>query len=228
MPLNNSRINLSQQRDFIKRHAEWVDYSQGIKCTCTLSQPGYVLDANRANPNCVACHGLGWVWLDKGQIQGMVTNITQQKELLQAGIASPGDLVFTPDILQTLSDYDKIQLTWKTGIPLEGQLVQRSSASDIDTVNYSILDVAECVVVNSANGAITSYKKDIDFRVDGKNVIWDVVGGSKPSPGLAYSIKYSGVIDWIVFAPPQPRVERGTNLGQRVILRKKHVVFNGV
>jgi len=228
MPLNNSKVSVNRQSEFIKRHGESVKYSQGMKCTCTLSQTGYVLDPNRANPNCKACNGLGWVWLDKGKIIGMVTNISQHKELLQSGIASPGDLVFSPNIPQTLSDYDRIQLTWKEGIPYEGELITRSDTSDTDTANYSILDVSECITVDPVTGDVAYYVKDTDFTIEGRSITWDVVGGSEPDPGTPYSIKYSALVDWIVFAPPQPRRERGTNLGQKVLLRKKHVVFNGV
>lgn len=226
MPVNNSNFNIRQQQDFIRRHAEWVNYSVGMKCTCTLSQPSYLPDANRANPNCQACHGLGWVWIDKGRIQGLVENITQQKELLQAGIAAPGDLLLSPELSVTLSDYDKIQLTWKEGIPYEGQLVTRSGTSDSDKVNYSILEIPQggIILVNASTGEITQYTLNTDFTFSGKLIKWI---GNSPPVGSVYSVKYAALVDWIVFAPPQPRRERATNLGQRVILRKKHVVFNG-
>lgn len=227
MPINNSRINIAQQMDFIRQHGEYVSYFRGMKCTCSIPKAGTnYADPNRGDPSCAACHGLGWIWIPAGQILGLVSNIKQEKELLQAGIASPGDLVFSPQIGTVLSDYDKIQLTWPEGMPFEGELITRS-AEAIDNSYYGIMSmpVEGCIVVDPTTGGITNYTSGIDFVFDENTITW--LDGHGPAPGTVYSIKYQALIDWIVFAPPQPRRERGTDLGQLVILRKKHAVFNG-
>jgi hypothetical protein len=228
LPANNSHINISGQMDFTRAHGELVHYFVGMKCTCVLQQTGSNYpDANRASPTCMACHGLGWVYQDGGQILGIVSNIQQEKELLMAGIAAPGDLVFSPDLRYVLSDYDKIQLTWPEGIPFEGELITRGTSA-ADTTMYDVLSVLAngCIAVNPTTGVITQYVPGVDFAYSGNVITWQ--GSHVPAAGTIYSLKYSALIDWIVFVPPQPRRERGTNLGQRVILKKKHIVFNGV
>lgn len=226
MPFNNSKINLSMQSEFIRKHGELVDYFRSMKCTCSIIPTGAMMpDANRADPNCKACKGLGIVWEPQGKILGLVQNISQQKDLLQAGVASPGDLVLSPDPEYTVSDFDKIQLGWKDGIPYEGQLVRRSMM-ETDTANYQIVSVVECAQIDPSSGNIHKYTPDVDFTYSGNTITW--ISSNKPMIGSLYTIKYAAVIDWICFAPPQPRYERGTNLGQRIIMRKKHLVTFGL
>ncbi len=228
MPINNSRFDTAAEMDFIRRHGEWVNYFIGLKCTNVLIQTGSNLaDANRANPSCPACHGLGWVWQEQPQIFGLVSGITQHKDLMMAGILAPGDLVFSPDLRYILSDYDKIQLSWPQGVPYEGELIFRGSGAT-DATMYGILEVVKdgCISVNPTTAVITNYILGTDFTVSGQTVTW--LGVNQPAAGAVYSLKYKALIDWIVLVPPEPRRERDTNLGQRVILRKKHVVAFGV
>lgn len=231
MPFNNSKFNIASQQDFIRKHAEIVRYFKGMKCTCTLiSEGSNYPDANRARLDCKACHGLGWVWIEQGEIRGLVTNISQDKNLLVAGIAAPGDLIFSPTLDVTMADYDKIQFTWPQGIPYEGELVVRGSDQDLaynqDNVRYGILDIGDkdCIQVDPASGAITYFKPNVDYTYNDRVITWI---GNMPASGSVYSIKYQANIEWIAFIPPQPRKERGTNLGQKVILKKKHLVAFG-
>ncbi|KIL42067.1 hypothetical protein SD70_02470 [Gordoniibacillus kamchatkensis] len=233
MPFDNtSGLNISAQREFIMKHGEKVHYYTGMKCTCASSvQPtgSNLYDPNRANVSCAACKGIGWVWLDGGKIIGVVENINQHKDLLNSGIAAPGDLVFSPDLRVTLSDYDKIQLTWPQGIPFECELISRGSGAS-DSTLYGVMNVMQCIAVDPASGTVTAYNSGVDFVYDkntpANQITWQ--GAHVPAAGVVYSLKYQALVDWIVFTPPQPRRERGTNLGQRVILRKRHIVFPGV
>lgn len=231
MPPNNSKdFSLKQMQDLIRQKGEFVNYSTGHKCPCSIAQTGTMLpDPNRANPSCQACNGLGWVWIPQSQVIGLVQGIQSQKDLLEAGIASPGDMMLSPQIGTQLSDYDKIQLTWPDGIPFEGEVLVRSTSGETDTSYYSIMSVPPdgCFSVNPDTGALTTYLAGTDFSYSGTTITWGL-SANQPLPGSAYSFKYSAQMDWICLVPPQSRRERGTNLGQRVILRKKHVVFNGV
>lgn len=225
MPFNNSQLNTSLQNDLIRRHGEWLDYRMAMKCSCSVLPTGaYRPDANRANPNCKMCKGLGILWHPKKTILGVVMTITQQKDLLDAGIATPGDLILLPDLRYTVSDYDKIVVEWKEGIPYEGELLTRSGTGSVDTVNYEIADVVSCVQVDPETGDMTTYTPDVDFTFSGRTITWIQ---NAPAASSFYSIKYSAVVEWICFAPPQPRVERSTNLGQRVVMRKKHLIAFG-
>jgi hypothetical protein len=233
MPFDNtSGVNINAQNEFIRKHGEWIHYFIGMKCTCNssvLTTGSNLYDPNRSNITCAACKGLGWVWQDGGEILGVIDNILQHKDLLIAGIAAPGDLVFSPDLRYTLADYDKIQLTWVEGIPFEGELIARGSGTT-DTTLYGVMSVSQCIVVNPTTGAITKYVSGIDFNfnqtIPTNSITWVPTKG--PSVGTVYSLKYQALVDWIVFTTPQPRRERGTNLGQRVIMRKKHLVAFGV
>lgn len=230
MPFNNSSIDIGGQQNFIQRHGEWLNYSTGMKCTCMNMMDGSNLpDANRADPTCEACKGLGWLWEPQDQILGMVSNITQQKDLIESGLVSPGDLVCSPQLDITLMDYDKIQIPWSEGIPQEGQLIQRSD-TNVDETFYPIMKVNDLITVDKSTGMVTHYTEGTDFTFDKEHpsnqITW--TGSNIPGWGLVFSIKYEALVDWIVFTLPQPRKERGTNLGQRVMMRKKHVVFNGV
>lgn len=226
MPFNDSGINVRVQNDFIRRHGEMLDYYTSMKCTCSLLPTGaYTGDANRADPNCLACKGLGLIWRSAGKILGMITNVVSQKELLEAGIAAPGDLILSPGLSYTVSDYDKIELTWADGIPFEGQLVKKGVGSAKDKVHYRIVKVSDCLKIDPATGTITTYTVDVDFTFNGTEITW--ISSKKPEDGTFYSIKYGALVEWICFAPPQPRYERGTNLGQRIVLRKKHLVAFG-
>jgi hypothetical protein len=235
MPFNNSPgFNIGAHRDFIRRHGEVVHYWSGLKCTCTSTNQmtgSNLPDANRANPSCIACKGLGYVWIDGGEILGLVTGIEQHKDLVETGVAAPGDLIFSPDPTYTISDWDKVQLTtWTDGLPYEGELITRSASGNTDYTMYGVMDVQQCISVNPTTGAITTYQPGVDFTYNQQaptnQITWQ--GTNIPPPGTVYSLKYSALIDWICFAPPQSRRERGTNLGQRVVLRKKHLVFQGV
>jgi hypothetical protein len=234
LPFNNSLgFNTAAMSDFIRRRGERLKYYSGMKCTCTSStmMTGSTYpDPSRANPNCAACKGLGWIWIDRGEIGGLITNINQHKELLISGEAVPGDLVLSPDLQYTLSDYDKIKFKWPEGIPFEGELITRSSDVDSDTTFYGVMEVIKCMIVDPVTGDITTYLPNVDFTFDKATptnaITW--ISANKPADGAVYSLKYSALVEWICFAPPQPRRERGTNLGQKVIMRKKHIVFSGV
>ena len=67
------------------------------------------------------------------------------------------------------------------------------------------------------------YKSGGDFILDGSKVIkWQ---GSNPKIGRKYTIKYNAYLEWVAFTPPDIRVDRNRDLGQRVILRKRHVAL---
>lgn len=226
MPINNSSFNLQVLMEVFRKRGERVNYFIGMKCTCQTLQTGSpYADLNQSDPNCVACHGIGLVWISSGQIVGLVDDIQQHKELLDIGIAQPGDMVFSPQIGTNLAEFDMIQFTWPDGITVEPELITRGSAQT-DNAFYGILSVpaSGCITVNSTTGVITQYYQTTDFTFSGNIITWLV--GHGPATGAIYSFKYNALVDWIVFTLPQPRRERGTSLGQKVILRKRFTAFN--
>jgi hypothetical protein len=77
--------------------------------------------------------------------------------------------------------------------------------------------------VDSTSGLVTDYLPNIDFVVTGRQLAWAT--GRGPAVGAFYSIKYAASLEWIAQVPPAPRYERGTPLGQRVVLKLRHLVF---
>lgn len=224
IPVNNSRFNLRAVMEQIRTEGERCNYFTGMKCTCQNLQPGSpYANTNQSDPNCAACHGIGLVWMPSGQIVGLVDDINQHQELLDIGIAQPGDMVFSPQIETELDKYDMVQLPWE--IPTEPELITRGT-TQTDNTFYGILSVPKsgCITVDSTTGAITQYYQNTDFTFSGNAITW--LTGRGPTAGTIYSFKYNALVDWIVFTFPQPRRERGTDLGQKVILRKRFTAFN--
>ena len=218
------------EMNFIRSKGELCNHWTGMKCPCGLQQMGtnYPVDPNRADPSCQICDGLGWLWIPQPQVYGLVQQIQQHKDLVEAGLANSGDLVFSPQVSNGISDYDKIQLTWPQGIPYEGEIITRGSGTT-DTSYYGIVNVppGECLSVIPSMGIVTTYEAGVDFSFEGTTITWGL-SSNQPSPGTPYSIKYHALLDWMCFVVDQPRRERQTPLGQRVVLKKKHTIFNGV
>ncbi len=198
-----------------------VSYFMSAFCACKGINPG------KANINCKVCHGFGWFYPYPGvKLCGLVSDLKMRKDLLAVGMGEPGDLLFSPEPGQAhLSDYDLILLPWKQGVPSEGQVIIRGGNSALpanqDETYYRMDWVQGAWVTSPATGVVTSYTPGVDFTWDGRTITWV---GNQPSAGATYSIQYSGLFEWISFVSPQPRIAFGQDLGQRVILRKRHIV----
>lgn len=195
-----------------------VDHFVGHKCSCSATQ-----DASRADPNCRACKGTGF-WYDAAKrIQGLVTGLSSQRMLLESGIAIPGDLIFSSEMLSSdvITDYDKIVLSWD-GAPHEGDLLKRGE-DDTDFLIYSATDIRSVTRTDPDTGIITTYVAGTDYsHTSGSDVItW--LSPTRPPTDAVYSVKYLAIFEWLCFQPPAQRYERGTPLGNRVLLRKKHM-----
>lgn len=193
-----------------------VTYYQSAFCSC-----GSAANPGNANINCAVCHGFGWFYpFPPIKLKGLVSDVQMRKDLLDLGIAEPGDLLFSPlPGAAHLSDYDLILLPWKQGVPSEGQLIVRGTGPT-DEAYYRMDWVQGAWVTDPVTGKVTSYIPNEDFTWEGRTITWI---GNQPTPGTTYSIQYSGLFEWIAFVSPQPRIAFGQDLGQRVILRKRHI-----
>lgn len=217
--MNNSTFDVRQQRAFMDRHSDSVRWFPARKCACSD-------DPNRADPNCRVCRGLGYFYRAYQTIRGLVGSISSQKMLLESGIALPGDMVFTEDFMprERLSDMDMVRLTLDRGQPYEGDLIVRGTGA-VDDLVYLASDIIDCYQVSPVSGGITTFSKGTDFlHTSGTTAItWQAA--AQPEVGSTYGVKYNAIFDWLVFTPPNDRFERGTSLGNRVLLRKKHTVL---
>jgi len=215
----HSTFTIDLHDEFVTRHGDIVLWRRAYKCPC-----GATPDADRALLSCAGCHGLGLIYDAPVQIIGLVTGITRDKELLESGFAEPGDMLLglAPDEPNFLSENDSVRITWDRGQPYEGDTIKRSSSGP-DLLSYDADMVERCFTINPATGVITTYGSESDFQISDNQLSW--LAGHGPPVGAVYSIKYSAFFDWIVFFGPKDRFEQGVNLGQRVMLRKRHLVF---
>lgn len=217
MALSNSPHDLLSQRRLTRDRGEYVTHFPMQPCSCTGTS-----DKGQPRPTCRVCAGTGRVYSTGRQLKGLVASInTQDKALLQAGLAMPGDMTFSPDVAPTipLHDYDMVQLSYS--FPYEGDIIVRGT----DTLRYSPAQITSVQQHNPHTGQVIIYSA-AEYHIDGMRLVWQ--SGHGPPSGTAYSVRYEAIIDWIVYpGVTLPRIDRGTGLGQRVLLRKRHLAFGG-
>lgn len=222
MAFNSSSYDLRRMDIWQQKHAEWMKWSLGVKCPCST-----MTDVSRANPNCAVCFGTGWFYTNEQEIRGIVTDARFDKQLKDTGMLQAGDLSLGPEIRGNhpiLQNYDRIILAfWGDGLPYDGDVIVRTPYATDRTI-YAPIQVQMCASVDPVVGTITSYTLGTDFTLNGRELSW--LTGRGPSVGQTYSLKYTTHYEWIVLVPASPRYERGTSLGQRVVLRARHIVFN--
>lgn len=225
---NNSTFDTRQDWRFIREKGDYVEWSAARKCSCSDE-----MDANRANPLCKICSGTGTWYEAPVWIEGLVANISNSKMLMEAGIALPGDLVFSARMLDDarLADRDLIKLSdWEGGEAYEGELVRRSSVLDVDRLIYNAVELQAVTQSDPDLGTVASFVEGTHFTHATNSDTLDWTLGITnvlvtPAIGSVYSVRYRPHFSYIVFVPPAERRERGTNLGQRVVLKKRHLVL---
>lgn len=231
------------QDALISDRGSWVVHEVTIACTCQVedSYAGIKEDAkeNRREPFCPRCGGDGWLSRKPKLIQGLVTGIRQQRNILDAGWAQPGDMVFSPHtpnvdcegISSKITTNDKITFTWE--MPLDsGQVIVRGAATsginlqlktyltdNQDRIWYEPFSSIWC---EDDNGRV--YHQDSDFKLGpGKVITWI---GNQPLPRQRYTLKYNAFFEWIAFQPPTERRDvDNVDLGNLIYLRKRHIAF---
>lgn len=213
-----------------------VIHEKGISCPCR-SQDAYgstILRENKPSTqrklDCQQCGGIGWLYRDAGLIKGLITSVEsgRNRKLIEAGYAIPGDCVFSPSLkFGQVHDFDRITMLYAAPVG-DGQVLLRNAArlAENGLLNLGLSDAedrlwyeADCVEwCEDEDGTV--YTQSVDFRIDGKKIIWV---GSKPADGKFYTIKYNAYLQWIIYATPLTRFDRDRKLGQRVLLRKVHV-----
>ena len=190
-------------------------------------------------PNCRVCGGDGWVFRDAYLVRGLATNIRQQNNVLDVGVAQPGDMQFSlPADFSScgkgnrrVAKGDRFTQTWPLSLD-DGQTIVRGAAtlnenirltdnvtSEEDRLWY---EPASSMWCEDENGVV--YNEGGDFVLGpGKVIKWV---GNAPKVRTRYAIKYSAYFEWLVFAPPFERVDvNNKDIGPLVFLRKRHVAF---
>jgi hypothetical protein len=169
---------------------------------------------------------------------GLAVGIRQQRNIMDAGVAQPGDMTFSPQLSvsscinpnRRITAYDKFTALWDQTLD-DGQIIVRGAGTRHDNKHLKtyLLDnedrlwyePATAIWVEDEDGTV--YRAG-DFKLGpGKIIQWT---GNQPQVGQKYSIKYNAYFEWIVYQPPQERVDRDNrDIGQLCMLRKRHVAF---
>lgn len=199
---------------FVTEEGEQVKHLIGLRCFCHGPD-------GQPDPNCTAHEAGGWLYTAEQTITGLVTDISQNQELMETGVFIPGDCIFSPLSDHKVSEGDKIIFTWPLPYGQGDALVRGMTASD--RLYYSAVKGMACIDEDKV-----FYSDGIDYKMDGKSIEWDwtgkVVTGKKPAPGKRYTVKYMAFIEWLAFVPPVSRISNGQDMGEKVMLRKKHLL----
>lgn len=224
-------------QELIDARGEKVTVETAVACPCRngdLYSAFILKDGKPANQrilDCPACQGDSFIYRNARAISGLITALDpgRNRQLFEAGYAVPGDVTFSPSLRAGfITDFDKVTFCFATPVN-EGQVIMRGSHT-LDTNAQYVTDLAPsedrlwyrpgCSIwCEDINGVV--YYKDADFTFEGKKIQWK--GG--PDVGTLYTIKYTAFLEWVAYASPFQRMDRTRNLGQRVMLRKKHVTF---
>lgn len=232
--------DFSLLESLIQDRGDTVIWETGIACP-RCRRDDTTASFNEKNPNeairirevnCPNCHGYGFIYRNATQVLGLLTQVNAgNRQLIDIGIAMPGDCVFSPSLSACeMQDMDRVTLC-VTDVLNEGQVIQRGAAH-LSNARLRPTDLEEtedrlwyagngCAVwCEDANNVV--YNADADFQIIDNKIRWI---GNTPRDGVFYTLKYYYYPEWIVYASPLQRVDRGRNLQQRVVLRKKHVAF---
>lgn len=196
-------------------------------CPCRSTPTG------SQSQNCQACGGNGVLYPTPPEnVPVLVSDITQNLDLMQYGLMEDGDLVVSPEPGSIHFDnFDLILLPWSIGVPTYSEVIVKGN-TDTDATSYRILNVTAAWTVDPSAGTSQAYKPGFDFTYDafesttppGKSITW-LSTGNAPSDGQLYSIRYDAQFEWVAYNPPQPRVAFGVDLGQKAVFRKRHILL---
>ena len=208
MPIKPSDID-----KFTRVEGEAVWHESGLPCFCRDSK-------GQLDPNCSKHDWTGRVYRDKKRIKAIVSGLNNHKELIQAGIALPGDCVLSPQSGDVVAAGDKITFTWPEPYG-DGEVLTRGTSSG-ETLLYAAV---KSIYLGDENGIY--YKQDRDFRFVDKEIQWTWTDkpseGKKPRTGVRYAIQYKGYLEYVAFDIPVERVSAGKDIGSKVLLRKLHL-----
>jgi hypothetical protein len=210
MPIPVTAVNR-----LVQDEGERVRHFVGLRCPCHGGNAD-----GQPDPNCVLHELGGWFYPEEANIVGLVTSISEHRDWIEAGVALPGDSVFSPLTQDTVSEGDKIVFTWP--IPFgQGDPLLRG-AGDTETLYYPPARGIYCIDENRVK-----YAEGTDYRLTDRTIEWAWMGkpaeGKKPALGIKYTIKYMALIEWIAMDPPSTRISAGNDIGSKVLLRKKHL-----
>jgi len=238
MSLLGVDFDFARLEELVEARGDEVILETAVACTCRNGDIHSALilregrPANQRSLSCPQCQGDGFLYRNARKVRGLMTALDpgRNRTLYEMGYAVPGDATFSPSLRAGfLTDFDKI--TFCTAMPVnEGQVVRRGGHTFEDNVQY-VTDLEEnedrlwyrpsCSIwCEDSNGVV--YTQGPDFVFESKKIQWV---GNQPDLGTLFTVKFTAYLEWVAYASPFQRIDRGRSLGQRVMVRKKHVTF---
>jgi hypothetical protein len=227
--------NFPLTEGLLNNRGEDLIHETGIRCTCGVDNTyaGQLEQTHvarrRTTLSCKQCAGDGYLFRNARKIIGLVTGIAENRAREPGGWAEPGDCIASVRPGYQVTAGDMITFTWAMPLP-DGQVIMRGAGTtgenstrqtfleaNEDRLHYCASDSIWC---EDEDGKVYDYG---DFTFDGSKIIRWI--GNQPLQGQKYIIKYNAYLEWIAFIPPNVRVDRGRDLGSRVLLRKRHVAL---
>jgi hypothetical protein len=174
---------------------------------------------------CARCEGEGFVWVKPEKLKGIVMPVHADRRLLSSmGWLSPADLTLSADVYSRIQDFDRITLT--VPLPADPEVITRGQAfhdgvpglePTEDRLSYQAVLPVYCGAYDQPE---SPFIHGDAYVFAGKTLRW-----RKPPPdGTIYVVKYEALTEWVAFSSPFETLDRGKLLGQRVLLRKRHLV----
>jgi len=239
MSFPNIDWDFPKLQELIDARGDEVIVETGVACTCRREDVLASMVERENQPSsirqlyCIKCQGDGYIYRNARCIKGLITSIEAgpARKLLESGYAVQGDAIFSPSLdIDPLSDFDKITFLHDNTVG-EGQVILRNAANlgenatrttGVSRSEDRLWYQAACSYwCEDENGVV--YSQDTDFILKDRLIRWI---GNKPADGIFYTLKYSAYLEWIIYNTPLQRIDRDRSLGQRVLIRKKHVALS--
>lgn len=238
MSLIGVDFDFGRLEELIEARGDEVIHETAVACTCRNGDLHAALinidgkPANQRRLECPQCQGDGFIYRNAKRIRGLITGIEsgRNRQLLDIGYAVPGDAQFSPSLkAPVLTDFDKITICGTVPVN-EGQVIMRGAHTLEDNAQY-VTDLATnedrlwyrpgCSIwCEDENGVV--YEHGANFTFENKKIVWENNG---PDIKTLYTIKYTAYLEWVIYATPMMRFDNGRSIGQRALIRKKHVTF---
>jgi hypothetical protein len=227
--------NMQLHHGLIDERGETLIHETGMRCTCNNddTMAGEIerthIPRKRTTFRCDICGGSGFIYRNERKIIAIITGISEDYSRDEQGWLSPGDCTMSAHPDYHVSAGDRITFTWPQPIA-DGQVIVRGAGtfSDNSTRKTGVEENEDRLWYHAATGIWCEdrdgkvYYPDADFTLDGSKVIRWV--GNRPNANSVYVIKYEAYLEWKVFTPSGARRDHDRDFGDRVLLRKIHLV----
>jgi hypothetical protein len=231
------KINAQKYEELLLRRGRTVKWQESITCSCVN------IDSGQPLYECKVCNGKGYTLSDPIEDVVLLQSVTNSREFDEmAGVFQVGDAVLTvgyyvpevnpstgllnrtskgrKNLIYSIGENDLITLTddeYKTSeVLIKNTPIYGRPADTL--LNSDIVEVRLVRKSDPVTGDITLYTKDVDFTLNGAQVVWQ--GVNQPNDGEQYTVQYTHRPVFTVFTSlPTPRFQDGQDLPRKVALR---------